>query len=219
MTPRLLATLLAFALILPPALRAAINPAAFIDQASHALLLRERARTVHEFARGEARLRRVTVVAEVVQVRRGAGVAAGDIVMIDYTVDLTAREAASRAHAARPPMPGPQFMGEPDPPAPDAQGRFWAALVRADSPAAATTGKAGAVRPTRVPSTSDGAQRDAGDARGGATTGSSVPSGTPSGTLQPARSGDALPDTARYTGPVFVPAAGPYSWWGELIAR
>ncbi len=154
----------------------------------------------------------MTVVAEEVQVRRGFGVAAGDIVMIDYTVDLTAREAASRAHAARPPMPGPQFMGEPDPPAPDAQGRFWAALVRADSPAAATTGKAGAVRPARVPSTSDGAQRDTGDAGGGATT-------APSGTPPSARGGDTLPDTARYTGLVFVPAAGPYSWWGELIAR
>lgn len=165
------AALLALGLLLaspaPHAPQAAINPAAFVERASHVLHLRERARVVHEGRRGEARLRRVTVVAEVLEVRRGEGVAPGAVVAIDYTVDLTARERAARAHAARGPMPGPQFVGEPDPPEPDAQGRFWAALV----PAAA--------------------RADA----------------------------DATGERLQVSGPVFVPAAGQYSFSAAIVGR
>jgi len=144
MTVRLSALLLACALLLPAPLPAAINPAAIVEQATHRLLLRERARIVHESARGEARVRRVTLVAEVVEVQRGADVKPGDVVTIDYTVDLTARERAARAHAARGPMPGPQFIGEPDAPALDEQGRFWAAITPASNPAATGLRRAGA---------------------------------------------------------------------------
>lgn len=167
---RLSAVLLALCLLpAAPAPRAAINPAAFVERASHVLHLRERARIVQESRRGEARLRRVTVIAEVLEVRRGEGVAVADVVAIDYTVDLTARERAARAHAARPPMPGPQFVGEPDPPEPDGQGRFWAALVPA------------------------GARADA-DAN------------TPG-------------ERTQVSGPVFVPAAGQYSFSAAFVGR
>lgn len=142
---RLVALLLGASLLLPLAPQAAINPASIVDQATHMLRLRERARVVHESGADDARLRRVTVVAEVLEVRRGADVKPGDVVTIDYTVNLTARERAAKAHAARGPMPGPQFMGDPDAPEPDEQGRFWAAVTPASNPNATGLRKAGAV--------------------------------------------------------------------------
>jgi hypothetical protein len=134
---------------------------------------------------------------------RGPDVAVGEVVLIDYTVDLTARAAA--ACAPRPPMPGPLFMGEPDPPELDAQGRFWAALVRADSPAAAATGKAGAVRPAPAPGSAGAARRAGG-----------LP---PPGPTVPARPDRTAAETVQTWGPVSVPAAAQYPWRGDLIAK
>lgn len=143
MTVRLFALLLA-CVLLPSPLPAAIHPMAIVEQATHRLLLRERTRIVQERTLGESRLRRVRLVAEVLAVRRGEDVKPGDVVTIDYTVDLTARERAARAHAARGPMPGPQFIGEPDAPALDEQGRFWAAIAPAPNAAAAGLRRNGA---------------------------------------------------------------------------
>jgi len=143
--------LLGLCLLLPQPSQAAINPASIVDQATHVLHLREHARIVHERTVGEARLRRVTVVAEVLEVRRGPDVARGDVVTLDYTVDLDERDRAARAHAARGPMPGPQFMGEPDAPELDERGRFWAAVTPATGAGSAALRKAGAVPASRHP--------------------------------------------------------------------
>lgn len=132
---RLSALLFAFAVSLPvhpPVALAAINPASFQSVASDLVLLREVARVVHTSGTDATRLRRVTIVAEVLDGRRFQNAQVGDTIVIDYTVDLTARERAATAHAQRQgQMPGPQFMGEPDPPRLDDQGRFWAHLARA----------------------------------------------------------------------------------------
>lgn len=127
----MLAFTLALLLVLPAsALRAAINPAHFQSPASEQLRLLEVARVVHE-SRVEGRLlRRTTLVAEVVEVRRATAVREGQVVVIDFTVDLDARAAAARAHEeAYGTMPGPQFLGEPDPPVADADGLYWANLA------------------------------------------------------------------------------------------
>ena len=129
----MLRMLLALALTLAAApVPAAINPENYTRVASEHLQLREVARIVHE-PRGEGpRLRRVTLVGEVVAVRRGNENLVGRTVVIDYTVDLDARAAAADEHHRRNGQrPGPQFMAEPDPPTPDAEGRYWAYLARA----------------------------------------------------------------------------------------
>jgi hypothetical protein len=111
---------------------AAINPDHYTRIATEHLQLREVARIVHETRGDGPRLRRVTLVAEVVAVRRGNDNLAGRTVVIDYTVDLDARAAAADAHQRRNGQrPGPQFMAEPDPPTPDADGRYWAYLAPA----------------------------------------------------------------------------------------
>lgn len=122
---------LALTLAATPA-KAAINPDHFTRIASEHLQLREVARVVHETRGDGPRLRRVTLVGEVVAVRRGNENLAGRIVVIDYTVDLDARAAAADEHQRRNGQrPGPQFMAEPDPPTPDADGRYWAYLAPA----------------------------------------------------------------------------------------
>lgn len=127
----MLAFTLALLLVLPPAaLHAAINPAHFQSPASEQLRLREIARVVHEARVDGRRLRRTTLVAEVVEVRRATAPREGTTVVIDFTVDLDAREAAARAHQEQyGTMPGPQFLGEPDPPVADAEGLYWANLA------------------------------------------------------------------------------------------
>lgn len=111
---------------------AAINPANFQSPASEQLQLQEIARVVHESQAGGERVRRTTLVGRVVAVRRSSGVQVGDTVVIDFTVNVDARDAAARAHAQRQgQMPGPQFVGEPDPPTPDADGLYWANLAPA----------------------------------------------------------------------------------------
>lgn len=114
---------------------AAINPANYQRVASHRLQLHETARIIHVYQVGEHRWRRTTVVGTVLAVHDGiegpahAGLV-GDTITIDFSVDLDAREAAgeawSREHGN---MPGPQFLAEPDPPMPDADGNFWAHLA------------------------------------------------------------------------------------------
>ena len=79
-----------------------------------------------------ARLRRVTLVGEVMAVRRGNTNLVGTQMVIDYTVDLDARARRAAEHRRRQgKMPGPQFMAEPDPPTPDADGRYWANVAPA----------------------------------------------------------------------------------------
>ncbi|HEU0153520.1 MAG TPA: hypothetical protein VFQ84_09265 [Arenimonas sp.] len=111
---------------------AAINPQHYVNVASEQLQLREVARIVHEVRVDGALLRRVTLVGEVVAVRRGSQGLRGRTVVIDYTVDLDARAAAAADHQRRNGQrPGPQFLGEPDPPTLDAEGRYWANLAPA----------------------------------------------------------------------------------------
>jgi hypothetical protein len=111
---------------------AAINPQNYVDVAPDQVQLREVARVVHEFEHDGARLRRVTLVGEVMAVRRGNTNLVGTQMVIDYTVDLDARASRAAEHQRRQGnMPGPQFMAEPDPPTPDADGRYWANLAPA----------------------------------------------------------------------------------------
>lgn len=109
---------------------AAINPAEFQRPASEVLRLREVARVVHDTKDGGRHLQRITLVATVVEVRETRGPREGDTVVIDYTIDVSARDAASKQHekeSGR--MPGPQFMGEPDAPTLDEKKEFWAHLA------------------------------------------------------------------------------------------
>lgn len=119
-----------------PAL-AAINPAEYKDGAPEVLQLRELSRVVQEDDLGGTRPRRVTIVAEVLAAKFETEPRVGRIIVIDYRTDLAARAAAGKRHAdLRGTRPGPQFLHDPDPPVPDAEGRFWAHLARADSPEA-----------------------------------------------------------------------------------
>lgn len=129
----MLRMMLALALVLAAApVPAAINPDHYTRVASDHLQLREVARIVHESRGDGPRLRRVTLVGEVVAVGRGNQNLLGRTVVIDYTVDLDARAAAAEEHHRRNGQrPGPQFMAEPDPPTPDADGRYWAYLAPA----------------------------------------------------------------------------------------
>lgn len=117
------------------AAHAAINPAGFQRVASDRLRLHETARIVVESQHEGHRWRRVTLVGTIVAIHglpEGHADAAriGRPVTIDYTVDLDAREqaAADWAHENGS-MPGPQFLAEPDPPTPDAEGNYWAHLA------------------------------------------------------------------------------------------
>ncbi|HYC72414.1 MAG TPA: hypothetical protein VEB66_14485 [Opitutaceae bacterium] len=128
MLPRLAGLLAALALALPAP--AAINPAEYQRVASHHLRLRELARVVHAYESDSDRLRRVTVVALVVEELDSNQQWAGKTIVIDYAVNLTRREAAAREFQHRQGnMPGPQFMSEPEPPALDDKGEFWAHLA------------------------------------------------------------------------------------------
>jgi hypothetical protein len=102
---------------------------------------------VHEVARIEERIerdregsdvRRITIVATVVEKRREgaldmsatkAGLQPGDLIVIDYTVDVAQRERdRAAAKASKPPA---EILFEPDPPELDAKGEFWAHLAPA----------------------------------------------------------------------------------------
>ena len=115
--------------------RAAINPAHYQQVASNRVQVHETARIVAESTQAGHRWRRVTLVGTVVAIHglpEGHADLAriGKPITIDYTVDLDAREQAAAAWARENgTMPGPQFLAEPDPPAPDAQGNYWAHLA------------------------------------------------------------------------------------------
>lgn len=110
---------------------AAINPAEYQRGASDVLRLHETARIVHESTVNGHRVRRVTLVGEILEDRSDPSQERiGESVVIDYSTDLDARDAAGKQWAAEHgTMPGPQFMFDPDPPTPDAEGAFWAHLA------------------------------------------------------------------------------------------
>lgn len=121
---------LATALVLPA--RAAINPAEYTRNVPDQMRLRETARIVHDSEVDGMKLRRVTLVGEVVEQKNATAPRIGQSVVIDYTVNLTERERAGEAHAKTyGQMPGPQFMYEPDPPELDDEGLFWANVAPA----------------------------------------------------------------------------------------
>ena len=124
----------------------AINPAEYQRSASDVLRIRETARIVEEAEVDGERLRRVTLVGEVIEQAAARGPMVGKTVVIDFTVNLTQRERAGRENAARNGRrPGPQFMHQPDPPVPDAEGTYWAHLAPADAGQPPANRHAGAV--------------------------------------------------------------------------
>jgi hypothetical protein len=132
--------------LLPGAARPAINPAEYQRVASDVLRIRETARVVELRGEGDAQWRRVTLVGVVVDQRGDAASRVGETVVIDFTVDLGARARAAAEHARRNGnRPGPQFMHEPDPPVPDAEGSYWANLAPAGSRLGNVNRHAGAV--------------------------------------------------------------------------
>ncbi len=117
------------ALALPAS--AAINPAEFQRVGSDHLRIRESARIVSESEIGGHRVRRVTLVGVVLEAHDTPIDRSGEMIVIDYSVDLDARDAAREAHQRENGnRPGPQFMHEPDPPVLDADGAFWAHLAK-----------------------------------------------------------------------------------------
>lgn len=125
---------------------AAINPAEYQRVASDVLRIRETARIVEELDVGGDRLRRTTLVGEVLEQGQARGPMVGKTIVIDYTVNLTQREKAGREHAARSAgMVGPQFVHDPDPPALDADGAYWANLAPAGGRLGNVNRHAGAV--------------------------------------------------------------------------
>lgn len=121
---------LATAVVLPA--RAAINPAEYTRHVPDQMRVRETARIVHDTEVDGMRIRRVTLVGEVVEQKNATEARIGRSVVIDFTVNLTERERAGEAHRQTyGTMPGPQFMYEPDPPALDGDGMFWANVAPA----------------------------------------------------------------------------------------
>ena len=112
---------------------AAINPEEYKRAAPDALLLREIARVVATEPKKKSKVRRVTLVAEVLEVRTPSRARArvGDTIVIDYTVDIAALTKARDKFRALPPRPGPQFLHEPDPPQVNADREFVAYLAPA----------------------------------------------------------------------------------------
>ena len=139
----LLAVLL---LALAAAAGAAINPAEYQRVASDVLRIRETARIVEETEMDGQRRRRVTLVGEVIDEAQSRGPMVGKTLVVDFTVNLTRREQLGREHRVRNgTMPGPQFMHEPDPPVPDADGAYWANLAPAGGRLGNVNRHAGAV--------------------------------------------------------------------------
>ncbi|HUR56626.1 MAG TPA: hypothetical protein VM029_02880 [Opitutaceae bacterium] len=114
-----------------PLASAAINPEEFTRIASDVVRLREIARVVERDSNQPVGIQRITIVGEVVERERASsGNFNHRVIVIDYRVDLTARAAAAKKHAAaNGGKPGRQFMHEPDPPTLDADRQFWAHLA------------------------------------------------------------------------------------------
>lgn len=130
----------------PLALTAAINPANFSNLASEQLKLREVARIVHTSTVNKDELRRVTIIAEVVEIRRGPQQLKGEVIVIDYTVNLSALDREAKTYSRRyGGIPGPQFMSEPEPPNLAEDGTFWANLAPAGGRLGNVNRHAGAV--------------------------------------------------------------------------
>ena len=126
--------LLLFALATSFALpaRAAINPAEFTRNVPDQMRVRETSRIVQLLDVDGDRVRRVTLVGEVVEQRNASRPRIGEVVVIDYTVNLSEVERRAKAFSEeRGAMPGPQFMYEPEPPTLDADGMFWANVAPA----------------------------------------------------------------------------------------
>jgi hypothetical protein len=106
----------------------AINPAEYQRIADNHLHLHETARIVDETIVEGHHWRRVTLVGTLVgELGEQHGDRHGQVFVIDYTVDLDARQAAMEAwQKENGTMPGPQFLAEPDPPQLDGEGNFWA---------------------------------------------------------------------------------------------
>ena len=144
---RALSVLLLGLLATAPAL-AAIDPAHFQRVASDHLKLHEQARIVDERMVDGHRWRRVTLVGTLVEeIGEQHGDRRGQVFLIDYTVDLDAREAAWKAYQKENGnRPGPQFRSEPDPPKLDEEGNFWAHVAKAGGRLGNVNRQAGAVR-------------------------------------------------------------------------
>ncbi len=140
-------TLLLLAFLLPALpLVAAINPAHFQRVASDRLKLREITRIIHEEDNSQAKLRRVTIVALVTGRLDDSNYLLGETIVIDYTVDLTARAKAAKDHEKRQgDRVGRQFLEEPEPPELDENGEFWAHLAAAGGRLGNVNRHAGAV--------------------------------------------------------------------------
>lgn len=144
MRAKTLLTLLLLGLAAPA--WSAINPEHYQRIASETLRIRETGRVVVDTQVGGERLRRVTLLGEVIQEVEASQPLLGKTVVIDYTVNLSEREAAAAAHAERSGnRPGPQFMHEPDAPALDADGAYWANVARAGGRLGNVNRHAGAV--------------------------------------------------------------------------
>ena len=126
---------------------AAINPAEYQRVASDVLRVHQSARIVQETSLDGHRVRRVTIVGEILEDRSNAPQQRiGRTVVIDYSTDLDARETAGKQWAAdHGTMPGPQFMYDPDPPKVDETGTFWAHLAPVGTRLANVQRHAGAV--------------------------------------------------------------------------
>ena len=135
---------LATSLALPA--RAAINPAEFTRNVPDQMRVRETSRIVQVLDINGDRVRRVTLVGDVVEQRNASQPRIGQSVVIDYTVNLSEVERRARAFSeTRGTMPGPQFMSDPEPPTPDAEGMFWANVAPAGGRWGNVNREAGAV--------------------------------------------------------------------------
>lgn len=124
----------------------AINPDNFKRIASDVVQLREVARIVHTEKVGDEKVRRVTIVAQVVGEKESRDARVGDTIVIDYSVNLSKLERAAKEHTDRQGnMPGRQFMSEPEPPKLDEKGEFWAHLAKAGGRLGNVNRHAGAV--------------------------------------------------------------------------
>ncbi len=125
---------------------AAINPAHFQRIASDVVRVREVARIVHASDVGGDKLRRTTIVGVVLEVQEGLRTRIGETIVIDFTVNLSARDRAAAEHQKRQGnMPGRQFLAEPEPPTLDEKGEFWAHLAKAGGRLGNVNRHAGAV--------------------------------------------------------------------------
>ena len=123
---------LAAACMFTTEIAAAINPEEYKRIASDVFRLREVARVIDTDEAAKPSRQRITIVAEIVEVKRSSTPRSpSEIIVVDYRVNLEALNAAREKFNAKPAMPGPQFLHEPDAPKLDEQGQFVAYLAPA----------------------------------------------------------------------------------------